>query len=75
MNFTGERYLPEIGGFIRAEHLHRYRLACTLAAGKDVLDVACGEGYGADLLASVARSVTGVDVSAETVEHAIDNYA
>ncbi len=74
MNFTGERYLPEIGGFIRAEHLHRYRLACGLARDKDVLDVACGEGYGADLLARVAKSVTGVDVSAEAVEHAIASY-
>lgn len=74
MIFTGERYLPEIGGFIRAEHLHRYRLACTLAEGKDVLDVACGEGYGSNLLASVARSVTGVDVSSEAIEHAIARY-
>lgn len=74
MIFTGERYLTEIGGFIRAEHLHRYRLACTLAEGKDVLDVACGEGYGTDLLAKVARSVTGVDVSSEAIEHAIARY-
>lgn len=74
MKFSGERYLPEIGGFIRAEHLHRYRLACALAVGKDVLDVACGEGYGADLLARVAKSVTGVDVSTETIEHANARY-
>lgn len=74
MNFSGERYLPEIGGVIRAEHLHRYRLACALAPGKDVLDVACGEGYGSAMLARVAQSVTGVDVSAEAVEHAAARY-
>lgn len=71
---TGERYLPEIGGVIRAEHLHRYRLACALAPGKDVLDVACGEGYGSAMLAEVAQSVTGVDVSAEAVDHAAARY-
>ena len=27
------------------EHLHRYAIARDLAYGKDVLDIACGEGY------------------------------
>jgi len=35
-----------------------------------VLDVACGEGYGAAHLAEVASSVTGIDIDAETIEHA-----
>ena len=46
MDFTGERYLPERRGDIALEHRHRYLLACTYANGKDVLDIACGEGYG-----------------------------
>lgn len=49
-------------------------LVHALAAGSGVLDVACGEGYGYDLLARVANSVTGVDVSTETIEHAIARY-
>ncbi|HNP61759.1 MAG TPA: hypothetical protein PKM72_13020, partial [Nitrospirales bacterium] len=44
--WTGERYVPGVIGDIELEHLHRYYLARELAVGKDVLDIACGEGYG-----------------------------
>lgn len=74
MIFTGERYVPDVGGAIRAEHLHRYWLAVDLVRGRDVLDVACGEGYGSFLLSQAARSVTGADVSAEVIEHARNTY-
>lgn len=66
----GERYLPEFKGTIELEHLHRYQLARTLTAGRDILDIACGEGYGADILAATAKSVVGIDISVEAVEHA-----
>lgn len=56
------------------EHLHRYALACDLAAGLDVLDIACGEGYGSNLIAGCARSVVGVDVAADAVAHASMKY-
>ena len=72
--WTGERYLPEITGDIELEHLHRYAIARDLAYGKDVLDIACGEGYGSELLATVARKVTGVDISEETIAHAARKY-
>ena len=72
--WTGERYVPEVKGEIELEHLHRYAIARDLAYGKDVLDIACGEGYGSVLLASVARSVTGVDISEETIAHASRKY-
>jgi len=74
MTFTGERYVPEIGGQIAFEHLHRYRFAAELAMGKDVLDVACGEGYGSDFLARAARSVVGVDIAPEVIAHARTHY-
>jgi protein-L-isoaspartate O-methyltransferase len=45
-----------------------------LAQGKHVLDIACGEGYGANLLARVASKVTGVDVDGSTIEHAKGKY-
>ena len=72
--WTGERYVPEVKGEIELEHLHRYAIARDLAYGKDVLDIACGEGYGSVLLASVARSVTGVDISEEAIAHASRKY-
>src|SRR2546429_4866518 len=74
MDFTGERYVPAIEGQIRYEHLHRYALCLELVASKTVLDIASGEGYGAALLASVAKSVTGVDIDAASVEHAKHFY-
>jgi len=73
--WTGERLVPSLTGDIVLEHLHRYLFAMELAAGRDVLDIACGEGYGGNLLASRARSVTGVDISLETIQHARSKYS
>ncbi|MDP3028250.1 MAG: methyltransferase domain-containing protein [Deltaproteobacteria bacterium] len=72
---TGERYLPEMSGPIVLEHVHRYQLAQGLCDGKTVLDIASGEGYGSAMLASVAKSVIGVDISPEAVRHATEKYA
>ena len=74
LEWTGERYLPEIGGTIALEHIHRYLMARELAKDKDVLDIACGEGYGSVMLAEIARHVSGVDISAEAVAHATEKY-
>lgn len=74
IDWTGERFLPTVGGDIALEHLHRYALAQSLATGKRVLDIACGEGYGSNILAEVATSVLGVDIDASTVAHAEGTY-
>lgn len=74
LEWTGERYLPDVGGDVGLEHLHRYYLARTLVTGKRVLDVACGEGYGSAILATKALSVVGVDLSETCVAHALDTY-
>jgi SAM-dependent methyltransferase len=62
--FTGER-LPGGGevefGIDMERHLAAYRFAAARAAGRTVLDAGCGEGYGAALLAGVARRVVGAD--------------
>lgn len=75
MDFTGERYVPNVGGSIALEHWHRYLLAREFARDKDVLDIACGEGYGSSILADGARSVVGVDVDDAAVRHATSAYS
>ncbi|MDH5699723.1 MAG: class I SAM-dependent methyltransferase, partial [Nitrospirota bacterium] len=72
--WTGERFVPGVIGDIELEHLHRYYLARELAIGKDVLDIASGEGYGSALLAEVARTVVGVDASEEVIRYASERY-
>lgn len=75
LSLDGERFIPgSMTGSIALEHWHRYAFALGLCEGKDVLDIACGEGYGSALLAKRARSVVGADVSAEVVEHARAAY-
>ena len=73
--FTGERFIPGLKGEIWMEHWHRYHFAARWAAGKRVLDVACGEGYGTALLARSAAHVTGVDVSHQAIDHARAAYS
>jgi SAM-dependent methyltransferase len=57
-----------------AVHEARYRFALPYCAGREVLDAACGVGYGSALLATEARRVVGVDLSAEAIEHARSRY-
>jgi lipopolysaccharide biosynthesis protein/ubiquinone/menaquinone biosynthesis C-methylase UbiE len=70
----GERFLPQFRGIIELEHYHRYFVALELADGKDVLDIASGEGFGAEILSRAARSVVGVDISSDAVAHASALY-
>lgn len=75
LEFTGERFTPECVREIWYEHWHRYAFALPLVRGKRVLDAACGEGYGSNLLASEAAEVVGVDISGQAIEHARTAYA
>lgn len=72
--FTGERFIPGTRGEIWIEHWHRYHFASRWSAGRRVLDIACGEGYGSALLARNAQHVIGVDVSPDAVAHARSAY-
>lgn len=74
LDYSGERFIPGMPISIELEHMHRYVLATSLAHGKRVLDVASGEGYGSNLLAQVAASVIGVDISTEAIAHAQETY-
>jgi SAM-dependent methyltransferase len=73
--FTGERVVPaQTPSFLVLEHLVRYRFAARFAAGCKVLDVGCGTGYGASLLAAKARLVVGVDCAPDAIQYAQANY-
>jgi ubiquinone/menaquinone biosynthesis C-methylase UbiE len=73
---TGERFIPgrTLSAWTEAYHVSRYRFALEFAKGKRVLDLGCGVGYGAALLAQVAKSVLGGDVSQETLQFARKEY-
>jgi ubiquinone/menaquinone biosynthesis C-methylase UbiE len=75
LKFTGERFIPGTAGEIWHEHWHRYHFTAPLVAGLDVLDVACGEGYGSALLATRAATVIGADIAQTAVDHARSRYA
>lgn len=72
--FTGERFLPDCEREIWYEHFHRYTMALCFVADKNVLDAACGEGYGSHVLAQKAASVVGVDLSEPAIQHANKHY-
>lgn len=56
---------------LERDHAKRYEWAGPRAAGKRVLDVACGAGRGTQMLAeSGAAGVTGLDVDPEIVRYA-----
>lgn len=73
--FTGERLTTELSGHYGiTEHLNRYSFAADFVNGKVVLDIACGEGYGANYLANIAKYVIGIDIDKETIEYASRKY-
>jgi len=76
MEFTGERMVPEKADKDTFwEHIYRYRFAAQFVVGRQVLDIACGEGYCAAALSKAgATRVLGVDISAETCSHATQKY-
>ena len=71
---TGERTLPDVPeeNYWFRRHLAVYEWIAARVAGERVVDMACGEGYGSDVLARSAASVVGVDANPEAHEHAQD---
>ena len=73
---TGERTLPDVPeeNYWYRRHLVVYEWIARRCAGLEVVDMACGEGYGSDVLARRAARVTGVDANPEAHEHARLRY-
>ncbi len=75
MKVTGERcILGKSGKFLEKVHLAHYEFALQYVRTKKVLDIGCGTGYGADLIASKASEVIGVDISDEAINYARQHY-
>ena len=76
LSLTGERTLPDVPAenYWYRRHLAVYRWIAERCAGLDVVDMACGEGYGTAVLAERAARVTGVDANPEAHEHARLKY-
>ncbi len=78
MENTGERYMPLLrkpdhpGNLF---HDERYELAAMFCHGKSVLEIGCGAGYGAAILAKEARRVTAFDNSEEAIEYCSEHYS
>jgi SAM-dependent methyltransferase len=73
---TGERTLPDVPeeNYWFQRHLVVYRWIRDRVHGQKVIDMASGEGYGADTLAETAREVVGVEANPEAFAHAVARY-
>jgi SAM-dependent methyltransferase len=76
LELTGERTLPDVPAenYWYRRHLAVYEWIAARVSGGAVLDMACGEGYGSEVLARRAASVVGVDGNPEAHEHAKLRY-
>jgi SAM-dependent methyltransferase len=76
LELTGERTLPDVPeeNYWYRRHLAVYEWIAERCAGLRVVDLASGEGYGSDLLATRAAEVIGVDANPEAFEHARARY-
>lgn len=75
MNFTGEQFVPGIQKTrLVEEHQTRYAFAVPFAKDADVLDIACGTGYGTAELAKISKNAIGVDLSPESIEYARSHF-
>jgi len=72
----GERTLPDVPAenYWFQRHVAVYAWVAAQVAGRRVIDMASGEGYGADMLAGRAASVVGIEANPDAFEHARLRY-
>jgi 2-polyprenyl-3-methyl-5-hydroxy-6-metoxy-1,4-benzoquinol methylase len=77
LQLTGERTLPDVPeeNYWYRRHLVVYEWIAQRVAGRRVVDLACGEGYGSAVLGRTAASVVGVDANPDAFEHARLKYS
>lgn len=74
IEWTGERLETHIFDQNTLEHLHRYAVALNLVKDKIVLDIACGSGYGTNILSTYSKKVCGVDIDESSINNAKKVY-
>ena len=76
LQLTGERTLPGVPAenYWFRRHEAAYEALLPFCHGAVVLEAGCGEGYGADRIAGVARHVVGLDYDPATVAHVAAAY-
>jgi 2-polyprenyl-3-methyl-5-hydroxy-6-metoxy-1,4-benzoquinol methylase len=76
LELTGERTLPDVPeeNYWYQRHLVVYQWIAARVGGLKVIDMASGEGYGADVLAGAAREVVGVEANPDAFAHATARY-
>ena len=73
----GERQIASALDDVRPDHLGRYEFAATyLTPNMEVLDIACGVGYGSFILAKAAPTghVLGIDIAQQALDFAARHY-
>lgn len=76
----GERQISTHYDQIRPDHINRYEFACeqlvALPTNAQVLDLACGIGYGTLMLAKhTGAKLTGVDIEQAAIAHAKQHFS
>jgi 2-polyprenyl-3-methyl-5-hydroxy-6-metoxy-1,4-benzoquinol methylase len=76
LKLTGERTLPDVPeeNYWYRRHLAVYEWIAARTIGLRAVDMACGEGYGSEILSRGCDHVTGVDANPEAFEHARLRY-
>jgi 2-polyprenyl-3-methyl-5-hydroxy-6-metoxy-1,4-benzoquinol methylase len=65
----------EFDNYIFDFHRQRYLIASEYAGGKNILDIACGTGYGTDIVKKGgAQTATGIDIDSSAVNEAKNKY-
>ncbi|MBV9493852.1 MAG: class I SAM-dependent methyltransferase [Acidobacteria bacterium] len=70
LTLFGENISPEVPNDLYQAHLSIYEFFAGFCAGKRVLDVGCGAGYGTAHLAPHASSILGIDFDRRNVRYA-----
>ncbi len=76
LELTGERTLPDVPAenYWFRRHLAVYEWIAERVHRGRAIDMACGEGYGSEVLARSAAEVVGLDANPEAHEHARRRY-